>query len=172
MTSNCPWANDHINLKGSCLSLAEKRWLGGQIVDNVCSSRALEKRFGISRRCLRNYADRIKTGREFYFKSGRPPLLDQQSMHDLQSFTREPPPPSRREIVEQLVQERIRTIHRRSSNDAEELEDEEENGSVPPTISRSSVKRYLKFCRADEGSDEGSDEVYNCDDEGGDYWDN
>jgi len=183
MTDNDPFPPGNMTLTPSRLSIVEKRWLGNQIAQKCSSGRALAKRFGVSRRCLRNYADHIKSGRKFHVSAGRPAIFDEKSMKEIELFTCcEPPSPSRLDIVDKFFEERRKTTSRRNVMEVEDNEDDSdsvEDDFVVAKISRSSIKRYLKRFRVDSyESDEESSCVVGVDDDYDDdedyedgYWD-
>jgi len=148
MTDNDPFPPGNMTLTPSRLSIVEKRWLGNQIAQKCSSGRALAKRFGVSRRCLRNYADHIKSGRKFHVSAGRPAIFDEKSMKEIELFTCcEPPSPSRLDIVDKFFEERRKTTSRRngkttSRRNAIEVEDnEDDSDSVEDEERRKTTSR-------------------------------
>lgn len=135
----CPWGDGCIVLTGHQLSVAEKSWLGRQIVSKRSTPLMLAMRYGLQRKVLCKYGLYVKNGRRLCSAQGKPRSLDDIAERKVQTQLSQNANITTRGF-NQFINEGCRDTVVRRNNAA--------LGTIlSPVLSKSTLKRYRRRLR-------------------------
>jgi hypothetical protein len=139
MECECPFDENVENLDAKTLSVAEKTWIGEEIVSKRCTVETMMEKYKLDRCTMNKWARLIRKKIPINKKEGRPPSLDKTSVEYIQSVLEnleaDEPALTRPNLKILIKNEHLETLGRRGVDMSAENNDYE--------MSDRTLKRYL-----------------------------
>ena len=131
--TDCPWAENAINLRGTRLTVEQKLWLGKQMSLHEKCAKYLQERYQLKRTVLWKYQKCYRSQIPMRLSWGRPRAIDFESQQIIRTYVRSESPS--KELFKVVLKEEHESTVRRNKPGIDD-------NAIKP-LSKRTIGRYI-----------------------------